>query len=75
MQAVVNLPARSEAVDRNNQETVQQDTVVIPETQTDQVAGTQRGGNTNQSTKRGEGNNFLFHAQGSTKTDPTNNQH
>ena len=75
-QAFVNLPARSEAFDRNNQETVQQqDTVVIPETQTDQVAGKQSGGNANQSMQRGEGNIFLFHAQGSTNTDPNNNQH
>ena len=55
---MVRLPARNEAVETN-----QRERVVIPETQMSE--GTQ-----GQNTERSEQQNFLFHAQGSTNTNP-----
>ena len=57
-QVVVRLPAGNEAVETN-----QRERVVIPETQMSE--GTQ-----GQNTERSEQQNFLFHAQGSTNTNP-----
>ena len=75
-QADVRLLPRNETVDRNQPNSGQDEALIVPETQQDQLVGGQNGGNINSDIQRGEGNNnnFLFHAQGSTNSNPSSNR-